>query len=302
MYEYDDVLIATDGSDVAADAADAGIALARTLEASVRALSVVEEGFRSGRRRDRREAAAEEVVTRAREAGRKADATVRTGRPADEIREYADSIDADLLVVGTHGRTGLRQALLGSVALEVIRDAERPVMTVGAASRRSGGPDLENASVDEGDAVEGVCLATDGSIGSAAATDRALSLAEACDARLHALYAVDADDDTLGDERRSGPSKLRDAFEEHGKRTTAAVADRAGDRGLETVEAIERGPPTEVILEYVDRTDVDLLVMGTESKSNVERLVVGSVSQRVVPNASVPVLTARTLEDESDTS
>lgn len=272
---YDDVLVATDGSSVATNAATAGISLASELEATVHALSIAEDGLGSNAaRRERREEDAEEVATRASDAGCDADAAVRVGRPASEILEYADTADVDLIIVGTHGRTGLRQALLGSVALEVIRDAHQPVLTVGAETSL----DLEAESLD-------VCLATDGSTGSAAATEHALAFADACGARLHALYAVDADPDS---------PELRESFEEHGEQTTAGVADRASERGLETVEAVEAGPTTEVVLEYAE--DVDLLVMGTESKSDVERLVVGSVSQRVVPNADVPVLTARTLE------
>nr|WP_141466090.1 universal stress protein [Salinadaptatus halalkaliphilus] len=58
-------------------------------------------------------------------------------------------------------------------------------------------------------------------------------------------------------------------------------------------------PTHDVTTEYAAEEDVDLLVMGPESKSNLERLVVGSVSQRVVPDAPVPVLTARTVETES---
>ncbi|ADD07354.1 UspA domain protein (plasmid) [Natrialba magadii ATCC 43099] len=282
MNEYNDILIATDGSDVATDAATAGIALAETLSASVHALSVVEEGRGSDDRRKRREAYAKEVATRASEAGLESAAVVRAGRPASTVLEHADEVDADLIVVGTHGRTGLRQALLGSVALEVIRDARRPVLTVGAGAE---GP----VHLADGD-VDDVCLATDGLTGSAAATEHALALADACDATLHVLYAVEPDGDPENE-------ALRSAFEKHGEKTTAGVTERADERGVDTVEAVEQGAPTDIVLEYTEHNDVDLLVMGTESKSNIERLVVGSVSQRVVPNASVPVLTVRTLED-----
>ena len=275
---YDDVLIATDGSDVAANAATVGITLARALEATVHALSVVEErrGDESARR-DRRESNAETVATEAAEAGCDADSIVRHGRPSTEILTCADEVDADLVVVGTHGRTGVRQLVLGSVALEVIREAHHPVLSVG--------PDA--AWDDEDAALSDVCLATDGWSGSAAATEQALSLAAATDASLHVLYAVDVDPDA---------TELRTGFEEHGERTTAEVTDRADEQGLETSRTVTQGTAHEVVLDYVDDKSVDLLVMGTESKSNLERLVVGSVSQRVIPNASVPVLTVRTLE------
>ena len=273
---YHDVLIATDGSGVAANAATVGISLARTLEATVHALSVVEEKRGDiAARRERRQSDADSVVADAIDAGCDAEPIVRNGRPATEILSCADDVGADLVVVGTHGRTGLQQVLLGSVALEVIREAHQPVLSVS--------PD---ASWD-GERVDDVCLATDGWTGSAAATENALSLADAVDARLHVLYAVDMSSNT---------AEIQEAFEEHGEKTTTEIADRADERGLEATRTIAHGAAGESILEYTDRNAVDVLVMGTESKSTLERLVVGSVSQRVVPDASVPVLTVRTLE------
>ena len=274
---YEDVLIATDGSDVAADAATTGISIAETLDAAVRVLSVVESGRDNPARRDRCEAAAESIATRARDAGCDADTLVRSGRPASEILAAADEADTDLIVVGTYGRTGLKQVLLGSVALEVIRDAHRPVLSVG--------PDVD---WDEERAIDDILLATDGWTGSVAATDEALSLAEAVDADLHTLYAVDVNPES---------PKLQESIEEHGEQTTRAVADRAAERGVEATQTIDYGPPSEIILEYAADKPIDLLVMGTESKSNLERLVVGSVSQRVVPNATVPVMTVRTIDE-----
>ncbi|TYL36516.1 universal stress protein [Natronococcus pandeyae] len=271
---YDDVLIATDGSDVAANAATVGISLARTLGATVHALSVVDEQRGDdAARRDRREADAESIATDAADAGRNADSIVRSGRPATEILTCADEIGAGLIVVGTHGRTGIRQVVLGSVALEVIREARQPVLSVA--------PD---ASWDEGARVDNVCLATDGWKGSRAATDHALSVAEAADAELHALYAVDVP---------SSVPEMRDGFEEHGEKTTTDVVTRAEERDLEATGTVVHGTAHETILEYVEDEAVDVLVMGTEGKSNLERLVIGSVSQRVVPNATVPVLTVR---------
>lgn len=55
---------------------------------------------------------------------------IRTGRPPKEIAEVANQIDADLIVIGTHGRTGLSRVLLGSVAEEVVRHAPCDVLTV----------------------------------------------------------------------------------------------------------------------------------------------------------------------------
>ncbi len=65
-----------------------------------------------------------------REAGIEVDTTVRTGRPDREVVALAKEVGADLVVIGSHGRTGIDHALLGSVAEKVLRKAPCPVLTV----------------------------------------------------------------------------------------------------------------------------------------------------------------------------
>jgi len=98
--------------------------------------AIAEERRDNAARRSKREADAEAIVAQARQADCEADAVVRSGRPADEIPATATEVGADLIVLGTHGRTGLSQALLGSVALEVLREARQPVLTVGPDAAR----------------------------------------------------------------------------------------------------------------------------------------------------------------------
>jgi nucleotide-binding universal stress UspA family protein len=69
---------------------------------------------------------------------------VRVGTPAEEIVRYADFCDVDLIIMGTHGRTGLAHALMGSVAEQVVRVAPCPVLLVRAA---------KGAAVPQGAAV-----------------------------------------------------------------------------------------------------------------------------------------------------
>ncbi len=268
---YEEVLIATDGSDVAERAATSGIALARAFDATVRALSVAEMRDEAERCEDD----ATSIATRATEAGCESEWLVRRGRPASEILSAAEDLDADLLVVGTHGRTGIQQVLLGSVALEVIREARCPVLSVSSTA----------SPLDETGAIDEVCLATDGWAGSDGATNHAIALSAACNARLHALYAVDVESDA---------PEIRDAFDADGRQTTDEVVEEASAADVEATGTVTHGPAHEVILDYVDDGDIDVLLMGTESKSTFQRLVVGSVSQRVVPNATVPVITVRT--------
>ena len=56
--------------------------------------------------------------------------TVRSGQPASSVIDHADTIKADLIVMGTHGRTGLKHTFMGSVAERVVRHARCPVITL----------------------------------------------------------------------------------------------------------------------------------------------------------------------------
>jgi nucleotide-binding universal stress UspA family protein len=131
------LLVATDGSESARRARALALGLAATFDARVDALYVVERRFgRSGPLRDLLDRQAEAVgrATRAAaaRAGVEAAVETRVGRPAPAILDAADERSADLIVLGTHGRTGLDRLAMGSVAAAVARDADRPVLTVPA--------------------------------------------------------------------------------------------------------------------------------------------------------------------------
>ncbi|MFB6170877.1 MAG: universal stress protein [Haloarculaceae archaeon] len=139
---YETILVPTDGSEPALEAARHAVSLAAALDATVHALFVanaaaeaiaastavvsdadealVEEG---------REATAE-VADLAADAGVDCRTAVLDGVPYETILDYADDHEVDCLVVGTHGRTGLEHAVLGSTTERVVRRSPVPVVTV----------------------------------------------------------------------------------------------------------------------------------------------------------------------------
>ena len=141
---------------------------------------------------------------------------------------------------------------------------------------------------------ENVLLPTDGSTGVERAIEEAVGLASASGARLHALYVVEplywAD---------VNAERLVEALEEEGEAATGAVAERAAAAGVDCTTAIERGYPSEAILDYADEHGVDLIVMGTHGRRGLSRMLLGSTAERVVRLADVPVLTVRMTETES---
>jgi nucleotide-binding universal stress UspA family protein len=138
------ILVPIDFTDVSASALDWAIELAASVGATITVMhsyAIPMVGFPDGALIPTATAAAglgeaaqkalDEVVARRRRPdGVSLTAVLREGEPWQEIQRVADDIEADLIVIGTHGRHGLARALLGSVAEEVIRNAHRPVVTL----------------------------------------------------------------------------------------------------------------------------------------------------------------------------
>ncbi len=133
-----------------------------------------------------------------------------------------------------------------------------------------------------------IVFPTDGSDHASDVAAHAIDVATQRGATLHVLSVVDDRAFLVLDDDRV--DAVRSDLEETAHEAVDEAATRAADAGVETVTAVETGSPAERILEYTDSTGADLIVMGT-SGDQYERNVVGSVSQRVVRQASVPVLT-----------
>ncbi|SDY20690.1 universal stress protein [Halobellus clavatus] len=134
---YRNVVVPTDGSDAAVPAERWGVGLADRFGAGVRALSVVPVGpVRSSETTAALEeaatAAVERVTSRATEAGVESSQVIEHGVPHRKILDVCERTSADLVVLGTHGRTGVERFVLGSVAEKVVRLSEMPVLVVPA--------------------------------------------------------------------------------------------------------------------------------------------------------------------------
>jgi nucleotide-binding universal stress UspA family protein len=141
------ILLATDLGPASADAAERAIELAAQLDAELLIVSVIDaaqmlpDGVRAGPRvdqvRDRREPVAQALVTQARRAGVAARFLIWHGDPGESVTAAAEAEQCDLVVVGTHGRTGFHRSLSGSVSDYVIRNAPCPVLVVRPAPSRA---------------------------------------------------------------------------------------------------------------------------------------------------------------------
>lgn len=146
---YEKILVPTDGSDTAEVAVEHALDIADKYGAEVHTLYVVDtdsmsltlgaeqvDRIRQGQYdemdevRARAEKATGAVADRGRERGLEVVEHVSAGRPHALIEEYAETNDVDLIVMGSHGRAGVRRALLGSVTERTLRSTDVPVLVV----------------------------------------------------------------------------------------------------------------------------------------------------------------------------
>ncbi|WP_225336585.1 universal stress protein [Halomicrobium urmianum] len=288
---FTDVLVPTDGSDCADRAVGYAEDIASRYGATVHVLSVADSRIlQHGPHSDQVRAECAEITDAVR-----ADITadvpvqdvVRTDIPHEAILSYADDEGIDLIVMGTHGRTGVQRYLLGSVTEKVVRLSDVPVLTVRST-------DSDDVSYPYSD----VLVPTDGSDGAAAAIDPAVDVAGAYDARLHALSVVDTE--PVGFEVQTDPPYHTP--EERADTAVEAVAESAEAADLRSVEtAVVYGVPYREIQSYVRENDVDLVVMGTRGRTGVERYLLGSVAEKTVRTSDVPVMTIRAGDADGET-
>ena len=143
---------------------------------------------------------------------------------------------------------------------------------------------------------ETILIPTDGSDAAENAVEHALDIAGTYGAEIHALYVVDTDamDISLGTEQvdrlRAGHFDEMDDLEANARKATGRVAERADERTIPITEQIAAGQPHREITDYAEENGIDLIVMGSHGRSGVKRLLLGSVTERVLRTTRIPVL------------
>jgi len=139
---------------------------------------------------------------------------------------------------------------------------------------------------------ERVLVPTDGSEMMEGVIDHAVELAAVHGATIHALYV--ANTSSLGDlPADAGWENVTEALRREGERAIAVVRDRAYERDVPAERAVREGSPATEITGYASEENCDIVVMGTHGRSGVGRLLLGSVTEKVVRSAEIPVLTIR---------
>lgn len=194
--------------------------------------------------------------------------SVHRGNVSEVVCRIVEENNIDLLVVGTHGRRGVKQFVMGSVAEQLFRQACCPVLTVGLGARAGVGDDPK---------FKRILLATNLSPVSAGIVQYAESLAIANDAALVLFHAIaDRPRSALDDEIAWAKKRLAEL-----KPTTVHDVDTS----------IKIGPPAELIIETATQREVDLIVIGARRGPKLASHIPWAVAHEVVCAAPCPVVT-----------
>jgi nucleotide-binding universal stress UspA family protein len=206
-----------------------------------------------------------------------------------EILMQASRLSADLVVMGTHGRSGFDRFVLGSVAEKTLRTSRVPVLVVP--------PRLPDVPAGR-DPFQRILCAVDFSQDSARALGYATSLARHAAGRLTLLHSVEpvpvgydplgaVNFDVVGYEQ---------ALENSARTELQKLLPQPIAPGCDTETVVTRGKPYREILRVATERQADLIVVGVHGRNAFDRLVFGSTTEHVVRRATCPVLAVPALQ------
>lgn len=218
------------------------------------------------------------------------EAVVRDVAPAPAILDYAEDHDIDLIVMGTHGRRGMRRLILGSVAEEVVRYAECPVLTV----RGEKEVDVADAPLP----VRTIGVPVDFSKHSREALHHAAAVGTLLDADLLVYHVLE---DSLHPAFYVGGVQSVHDIDPDIETKALAKLDRfvedafhAPEHDALTVRTrIDVGRASRLIPKIAEEEDVDLITMATHGRTGGTDFKLGSVTEKVVRHMSCPVFTVK---------
>ena len=205
---------------------------------------------------------------------------VLQGNVAEAIVDRAAAVDVDLIAISSHGYSGLRRWMLGSVAEKVLYQAPCPVLVI-----RSPCP------------IRRILIPLDGSPLSEQALPPALDMAASLGAEVTLVRAVHtlASDDIarLDDVEKGLGQRVVEDLRLEAEQYLAEAAEKYGRPELGLTTAVVDEPAATSILDYADARAIDLIAMSTHGRTGLQRWIYGSVTEKVLHGAQYSMLIAR---------
>lgn len=280
MGNYRKILVAYDGSPAARNALVAASHLAQEELSWIKVLTVLPnyegdlELIGVSNIKEIIDGPGKKLLQEAREVADHEDVHILTnmaqGEPYDKIVDVADDENCDLIVVGRRGTHHLERELVGSVTARVIGYTTKDVLVV------PGGSSLTRKNI---------LLATDGSPNCEAAVNRAIELAKDLSSELTAVSVVYTNDEYLA----LAPGVVSDLISKALNKLDA-ITELGKAAGIKIKTFVKEGEAYEAINSLAQKSNADLIIMGSHGKKGLRRLLMGSVTERTIGYATCPVL------------
>jgi nucleotide-binding universal stress UspA family protein len=201
------------------------------------------------------------------------------GSAASVILDVAKQVGATMIAMATHGQTGLKRLLLGSVAENVIRQSPVPVLV----ARPFWSYELLPRWTEEAEdrPIRTILLPLDGSTLSSAVVPSVTEMAALFASRVVLLRVVEPTGKRASDENAKSIARLD------------RLSSELETKGLETLSMVRHGKPAREILEAARTSEADLIAMATHGRSGISRLFSGSVTEKVLRESTCPMLVVR---------
>jgi nucleotide-binding universal stress UspA family protein len=283
------LLLATESSEFSEGAIREAIRLAKRCGSKLTALSVIESNPEYASTApailEKREkevlAHLDTVKARAKKEGVACETVTYEGEDSYKyIVEEAVKQKSTMIIMGRHGKKGFRRLVMGSTTSWTIGHSPCSVMVVPRA-----------AQVD----CKSIVVATDGSKYSTAAASEAIGIAKRNNAKLTVLAVVPADIamPTDVDFAALQREKLADQDMQAAEKNAKAVKDAAQKAGVDAQAFVMSGKPADAIMEIAKDKSADLIVVGSHGRTGLDRLLMGSVTERVIVLSSCAVLAVK---------
>jgi len=232
---------------------------------------------------DKRIELGKEICSRAQvlintEFGMESEAIVRHGEPPKLITTIAAERDVDVIAIGTYGRRGLKRLIMGSVASNVIADSPCDVLVVKKPCTECTG------------SYSSILMPYDGSVFSRKALARACKLAKVDGAVVTVLYVIPRYEEMIGFFKTES---IKNSLYQEAEKILETAKEIAVDQGIPMNSEIDEGNAGDKIVDASVRLGSDLIVMGTYGWRGVNKAIMGSTTERVLMNASIPVMAVR---------
>ncbi|MEA3440220.1 MAG: universal stress protein [Chloroflexota bacterium] len=272
------IVVPLDGSQYGEQAIHAARDLCTTFDARLTLLSALKEKYRDTPLNQDRQKYLDQMTRQLMDEGLQTESTLRFGLVEDRINDLVREQGVDMVVMSSHGRSGLKRWLMGGVATGVLKVVNCPVLII-------------HPRADEGapePLFRKLLVTLDGSEYSERVLPYVKSSAE-FNSKVILLRIPEVPEAEMYGAVLEEIQELREEAEAEAQDYLECVAAELGNEGIETRVIVQGSRPAQTIISVADEEQVDVIMMATHGRGGLQRLFVGSVADRVVHHTDHPV-------------